>query len=88
MTMEFLEGGAIKQLKVHLKRYYDDHDNEQLRGNVDKQVTSLIDLADKNRKAEDLLNPSNFPGDKNEEEKIGMSDAESDSKYGHLGWLN
>ena len=35
MTMEFLEGGAIKNLKIHLKKYYDDHENDNLRNNVD-----------------------------------------------------
>ena len=36
MTMEFLEGGAIRSLKSHLKKYYDDHEDETLRNNVDK----------------------------------------------------
>lgn len=35
MTMEFLEGGAIKNLKIHLKKYYEDHENDTLRNNVD-----------------------------------------------------
>lgn len=55
MTMEFLEGGAIKGLKSALKKYYDDHEDEGLRNNVDKQCTALIDMADSKRKAEDLL---------------------------------
>jgi len=68
MTMEFLDGGAIKSLKGHLKKYfdqtsimikdrkyYDDEDNENLRSNVEKEVTSLIDIADQNRQKEDLL---------------------------------
>ena len=55
-TMEFLEGGAIKTLKSHLKKYKDDYDNETLRNNVDNEVKRLIELADKNRKNEDLLN--------------------------------
>lgn len=38
MTMEFLEGGAIKSLKSHLKKYHDDVDNETFRNNVDKLV--------------------------------------------------
>ena len=38
MTMEFLEGGAIKGLKLHLKKYHDDVDNDIFRHNVDKQV--------------------------------------------------
>jgi hypothetical protein len=46
MTMGFLEGGAIKTLKGHLKKYYDDHDNDTLRTNVDTEVTALIDLAE------------------------------------------
>ena len=43
------------------------------RENVDKEVTSLIDLADKNRKEEDLLHSGQIEGfanNKNEEEKI------------------
>ena len=28
MTMEFLEGGDIRPLKVSLKKYHDDHNNE------------------------------------------------------------
>ena len=56
MTMEFLEGGAIKNLKSCLKKYYDDHEDETLRNNVDNEATALIELADSNRKAEDLLN--------------------------------
>lgn len=55
MTMEFLEGGAIKGLKAALKKYYDDHEDESLRFNVDKQCTALIELADIKRKSEDLL---------------------------------
>ena len=43
MTMEFLEGGAIKQLKVNLKKYYEDDDNDTLRITVDNEVSSLID---------------------------------------------
>ena len=73
MTMEFLEGKAIKNLQQHLKRYYDDHENDMFRENVDKEVTSLIDLADKNRKEEDLLHSGQIEGfanNKNEEEKI------------------
>ena len=90
MTMEFLEGGAIKQLKGSLKKYYDDPDDETLRNNVDNQVTALIELADSNRKAEDLLNTAGIvPGqvieDPIEEKKL---EAEDNSKWGHLGWLH
>ena len=49
MTMEFLEAKAIKTLQSHLKKYYDDHENDTLRNNVDNEVTALIELADKNR---------------------------------------
>lgn len=55
MTMEFLEGGAIKNLKIHLKKYYDDHENDNLRNNVDQEAIKLVEIADNNRKAEDLL---------------------------------
>ena len=43
MTMEFLEGGAIRGLKAALKKYYDDHEDESLRTNVDKVALSLIE---------------------------------------------
>jgi len=70
MTMEFLDGGAIKKLKSFLKNYYDDHENDQYRTNVDNEVIRLIDVADKNMKEEDLLGnaPRNGNG-KDEEEK-------------------
>ena len=35
---------------MYLKRYYDDHENDIFRNQVDNEVTALIDLADKNRK--------------------------------------
>jgi len=47
MTMSFLEGGAIKALKGHLRKYYEDHDNDSLREAVDKEVDNLLALADK-----------------------------------------
>ena len=53
--MGFLEGGAIKQLKGHLKKYNDEHDNDELRTNVDNEVTRLISLADEKRQEEDIL---------------------------------
>lgn len=91
MTMEFLEGGAIKQLKTHLKKYYEDDDNDTLRINVDNEVSALIELADKNRKDEDLLNKEGInPGD-NDDEEEKRQDAKSngsDSKFGYLAWLN
>ena len=73
MTMEFLEGRAIKNLQSYLKKYYDDHENDQLRNNVDNEVTRLIDLADQNRKEEDLLHSDQIQGlkvENIEEEKI------------------
>ena len=82
MTMEFLEGGAIKALKGHLRKYYDltanmikdrkyydEHENEVHRINTDKEVTSLIDLADQNRKKEDLLHSGQISGLNNNQEK-------------------
>lgn len=55
MTMEFLDGGAIKNLKIYLKKYYEDHENDTLRNNVDQEAIKLVEIADNNRKAEDLL---------------------------------
>lgn len=85
MTMEFLEGGAIRQLKGHLKKYYDDVDNETLRNNVDKQCQALLDLADKNRKAEDVLGGL---GNNEAEEEEKKADGGDSAKYGHLNWLH
>ena len=89
MTMEFLEGGAIKGLKQALKKYYDDHEDESLRNNVDKQCTALIELADNKRKTEDLLKTAGIvPGQPLEQEEEIKLQAEDNSKWGHLGWLH
>lgn len=45
-TMGFLEGGAIKTLKMLLRKYYEDVDNDDARNNVDSEVNKLITLAD------------------------------------------
>ena len=87
MTMSFLEGGAIKTLKGHLRKYYEDHDNESLREAVDKDIDNLLALADLQRREEDLINQVGGIENKNEEEKKQMDEA-SDTKYGHLSWLN
>jgi len=34
MTMEFLAGGAIKNLRVSLRKYFEDNDDERTRTNV------------------------------------------------------
>jgi len=39
MTIGFLEGGAIKTLKIYLRKYNDDHENDTFRNNVDSEVT-------------------------------------------------
>lgn len=89
MTMEFLDGGAIKRLKGFLKNYYDDHENDTYRTNVDNEVIRLIDVADKNMKEEDLLGNGPATGqDKNEEEKKQGDDDSSSQQYGHLVWLH
>lgn len=82
MTMEFLEGGAIKPLKQALKKYYQDPDNGSLRENVEAEVSALIETADKNRKDEDLLHSGTLLAQ--EEEKA----SEADQKYGYLNWLH
>lgn len=93
-TMEFLEGGAIKTLKSHLKKYKADFDNDALRTNVDNEVVRLIELADNNRKDEDLLNQGGGLGgigkDMNEEEKGEDNDDDSiaTQTYGYLAWLH
>jgi hypothetical protein len=70
MTMEFLDGGAIKQLKLYLKKYNDDHENDSLRTNVDNEVTSQINQADECRKQQDILNSGVIHKDtKNSEEE-------------------
>lgn len=81
--MEYLEGGAIKMLKGHLRKYYDDPENEQLRINVETEVKRLIDIADAKRTQEtgqDLT-------DQNEERKEYEKEDNS-SQYGNLGWLS
>ena len=83
MTMEFLEGGAIRTLKSHLRKYYDDHENEELRNNVESEVTTLIELADQNRADEGILD-----GMANEEEQKDQKESDDRSKYGHLIWLD
>jgi len=73
MTMEFLGAGAIKTLRNHLKKYHEDHENDNLRTKVDNEVTALIELADRNRKNENLLHSGNAGeaiNSKVEEEKI------------------
>ena len=42
MTMGFLDGGAIHNLKTYLKDYYKDHENDTLRTNVDNEVQKLL----------------------------------------------
>ena len=86
MTMEFLEGGSIKGLKLHLKKYHDDVDNDTFRQNVDKQVLALLDLADKNRKAEDVLGGMQAEKPYQEEEK--KQESTDSTKFGHLSWLH
>ena len=46
MTIGFLEGGDIRNLKLHLRKYNEDVDNETLRSNVDNEVKALIEKAD------------------------------------------
>ena len=74
-------------LKSHLKKYYDDHENDTLRNNVDQEVTALIELADTNRKKEDLLNSGGVSPFPTEEEKQSSPTIE-ENKFGHLGWLD
>ena len=45
-----------------MKKYYDDHENDLFRTNVDNEVTRLIDIADQNRKEEDLLHSDQIQG--------------------------
>lgn len=66
MTMEFLGGGAIKNLRVSLRKYFEDNDDERIRTNVLQEVTRLINIADMNRQAEDLLHQGNFEEEKKE----------------------
>lgn len=89
-TMEFLEGGAIKTLKSHLKKYKDNNDDETLRNNVDNEVARLIELADKNRQNEDLLNKDGGlgMGKENEEEKVEENNNDTSAQFGYLAWLH
>jgi hypothetical protein len=89
MTMEFLEGGAIKNLKIALKKYYDDHEDESLRNNVDKLTTALIELADSKRKSEDLLKTAGIvPGLPIEHVEETKQEIFINNNFGHLGWLH
>ena len=83
MTMEFLGGGAIKNLRVSLRKYFEDNDDERIRTNVHQEVTRLINIADINRQAEDLLHQGTF-----EEEKKENGIKDDGSQYGHLQWLH
>ena len=60
MTMGFLGGGAIKNLKVSLRKYFEDNEDERIRSNVHQEITRLINIADINRQAEDLLRSGAF----------------------------
>ncbi len=60
MTMGFLGGGAIKNLKVSLRKYFEDNEDEMIRTNVHQEITRLINIADINRQAEDLLRSGAF----------------------------
>lgn len=55
MTMGFLDGGSIKPLKVMLKKYHEDNENDEARENVDKELENLIEKADLNRQSEQIL---------------------------------
>jgi lantibiotic modifying enzyme len=83
MTMSFLEGGDIKPLKLALKRYYEDHENEELRTDADKLVLQLIEMADKNRKNEGM---SGILGSHEEERKIFVESDEN--RFGHINWVH
>ena len=64
MTMGFLGGGAIKNLKVSLRKYFEDKEDERIRSNLHQEITRLINIADINRQAEDLLHSGAFEEEK------------------------
>ncbi len=64
MTMGFLGGGAIKNLKVSLRKYFEDNEDERIRSNLHQEITRLINIADINRQAEDLLHSGAFEEEK------------------------
>lgn len=66
MTMGFLGGGAIKNLKVSLRKCYEDNEDERVRSNVNQEITRLINIADINRQAEDLLHSGAYEEEKKE----------------------
>ena len=80
-TMEFLDAGAIRPLKSHLRRYNDDSEKEQLRLNVEAEVSRLVDIADARRTKE-------AAGSTEPEEVKQAELADSGSKHGYLGWLS
>lgn len=82
MTIGFLEGGDIRSLKVLLKKYYEDPDQDEARESVDKEVDELIQRADQNRQSEQIMDKIKT---KEEEEKRPSN---QDSKFGYLSWLH
>jgi len=84
MTMEFLQGGAIKSLRVYLKKYNDDPENDTLRQNVDSEVNRLIEIANENLKEEDFRQQLENTG--NEERKAQEED--TSDQFGYLTWLH
>ena len=64
ITMGFLGGGAIKNLKVSLRKYFEDNEDERIRSNLHQEITRLINIADINRQAEDLLHSGAFEEEK------------------------
>ena len=87
MTMGFLEGGAIKTLRSHLRKYYDDHENDTLRNNVDQEIAALIELAEKNRKNEDIINQVGIGLNGEVEEEHKGEEVDSSGQFAHLNWL-
>ena len=81
MTMGFLGGGAIKNLRVSLRKYFEDNEDERVRTNVHQEITRLINISDINRQAEDLLHSEAY-----EEEK--KENLIQDDTSGHLQWLH
>lgn len=50
-SMEYLEGGMIRDLKEHLRNYIETPDNDTVKHQVETELKRIIDIADIQKKA-------------------------------------
>jgi hypothetical protein len=51
LSLDFLEGGAIKNLKVFLMSYVDTPDEESNKSSVDTELNRILEAIEINKKA-------------------------------------